>query len=96
MPLGVGWGQNLELGDFCNILTLVPPGASVLHKHMSSSEFTLMFQNVNILDILQNISYGQIFLLKIIFLICVIFKIVHCRYQQATSLASSEWDIDMP
>ena len=42
MPLGVGRGQNvglrdLEIRDFCHILTLLPPGASVFHKHMSSS-----------------------------------------------------------
>ena len=34
---GVEWGQNVGLGDFCHIiiLTLLPPGASVFHKHMS-------------------------------------------------------------
>ena len=37
MPLGVGQGQNVGLRDFCHILTLWPPGASVFHKHMSSS-----------------------------------------------------------
>ena len=36
MSLGVGQGQNVRLGDFCHILTLLPPGASVFHKHMSS------------------------------------------------------------
>ena len=36
MPLGVGQGQNVGLGDFCHSLTLLPPGASVFHKHMSS------------------------------------------------------------
>ena len=35
MPLG-GGGQNLRLRDFCHSLTLLPPGASVFHKHMSS------------------------------------------------------------
>ena len=36
-----GWGgvKMLGLRDFCHILTLLPPGASVFHKHMSS--FTL-------------------------------------------------------
>ena len=38
MPLGVGRGQNVGLRDFCNILTLLPPGASVFHKHMSIYE----------------------------------------------------------
>ena len=32
---GVGRGQNVGLRDFCNILTLLPAGASVFHKHMS-------------------------------------------------------------
>ena len=36
MPLGVGRGQNVGLRDFCQIWTLLPPGASVFHKHMSS------------------------------------------------------------
>ena len=36
MPLGVGRGQNFR---FCIILTLLLPGASVFHKHMSSSSF---------------------------------------------------------
>ena len=36
MPLGVGRGQNVGLREFCLILTLLPPGASVFHKHMSS------------------------------------------------------------
>ena len=36
MPLEVGQGQNVGLRDFCHILTLLPPGASVFHKHMSS------------------------------------------------------------
>ena len=36
MPLGVGRGQNVGLRDFCHSLTLLPPGASVFHKHMSS------------------------------------------------------------
>ena len=34
MPLGVGLGQNVGLRDFCHILTLLPPGASVFHKHV--------------------------------------------------------------
>ena len=34
---GVGRGQNIGLEDFfCHILTLLPRGASVFHKHMSS------------------------------------------------------------
>ena len=36
MPLGVGRGQNVGLRDFCHILTLLPPGTSVFHKHISS------------------------------------------------------------
>ena len=36
MPLGLGWGQNVGLRDFCHILILLPPGASVFYKHMSS------------------------------------------------------------
>ena len=35
-PWGMGWGQNVGLRDICNSLTLLPPGASVFHKHMSS------------------------------------------------------------
>ena len=31
-----GRGQNVGLRDFCHILTLLPPGVSVFHKHMSS------------------------------------------------------------
>ena len=38
MPLGVAWGQIVGLTDFCCILTLLPPGASVFHKHMSCSQ----------------------------------------------------------
>ena len=34
--MGVGQGQNVGLRDFCHILTLLPPGASGFHKHMSS------------------------------------------------------------
>ena len=33
---GVVRGQDLGLRVFCHILTLLPPGASVFHKHMSS------------------------------------------------------------
>ena len=33
---GVGRGQNVGLRDFCYISTLLPLGASVFHKHMSS------------------------------------------------------------
>ena len=36
MPQGVGLGQNVGLRDFYHIRTMLPPGASVLHKHMSS------------------------------------------------------------
>ena len=36
MPLEVGRGQNVGIRDFFHILTLLPPGASVFHKHMSS------------------------------------------------------------
>ena len=32
---GVVRGQNVGLRVFCHILTLLPPGASVFHKHMS-------------------------------------------------------------
>ena len=38
MPLGLGRGQNVGLRHFCHILTLLPPGASVFHKHMSSCD----------------------------------------------------------
>ena len=33
---GMGWGQNVGLGDFCHILTLLPLRASVFLKYMSS------------------------------------------------------------
>ena len=36
MPLGVGRAHYVGLSDFCHILSLLPPGASVYHKHMSS------------------------------------------------------------
>ena len=36
VPLKVGLGRSVGLRDFCHILTLLPPGASVFHKHMSS------------------------------------------------------------
>ena len=35
-PWGMGRGQNVGLRDFCHNWTLLPPGASVFHKHMSS------------------------------------------------------------
>ena len=35
-PWGVGQGQNVGLRNFCHNWTLLPPGASVFHKHMSS------------------------------------------------------------
>ena len=41
MPLGGGAGQNVGLRDFCHCLTLLPPGASVFHKHMSSYVYVL-------------------------------------------------------
>ena len=43
MPLGVGGGQYVGFRDFCHILTLLPPGASVFLKHMSSSCVALIF-----------------------------------------------------
>ena len=33
---GVGRVQNVGLREFCHIKTLLSPGASVFHKHMSS------------------------------------------------------------
>ena len=36
MPLGDGARQNVGLRNFYHSLTLLPPGASVFHKHMSS------------------------------------------------------------
>ena len=42
-PWGVGRGQNVGLRDFCHILTLLPPGASVFHKHMSIQLVPLVF-----------------------------------------------------
>ena len=44
MPVGVGRGQTVGL-DFCHILTLLPPGASVFHKHMSSSLKSFVCRN---------------------------------------------------
>ena len=32
---GDGAGSNVGLRDFCHILTLLPPGVSVVHKLMS-------------------------------------------------------------
>ena len=37
----MGRGQNVGLRDFCHSLTMLPPGASVFHKHMSSSYILL-------------------------------------------------------
>ena len=34
-PKGWGGGQNVGLRHFCHCLTLLSPGASVFHKHMS-------------------------------------------------------------
>ena len=34
IPCPWGGGQNVGLADFCHILTLLPPGASVFHKHV--------------------------------------------------------------
>ena len=39
-PWMLGRGQNLGHRDFCHILTLLMPGASVFLKHMSSSILT--------------------------------------------------------
>ena len=36
-PSGV-WGGGVKMWDFCHILTLLPPGAPVFPKHMSSFE----------------------------------------------------------
>ena len=36
---GVGRGNNVGLRDFCHILTLLSAGASMFHKHMSSSVY---------------------------------------------------------
>ena len=41
-PWGWGRGQNVGIRDFCHILTLLPPGESVFHKHMSSSELKIL------------------------------------------------------
>ena len=34
-----GAGSKCGLKGFCHIMTLLPPGASVFHKHMSSFYF---------------------------------------------------------
>ena len=34
MPMGEGRGQNVGIRNFCQILTLLPPGASVFYKHV--------------------------------------------------------------
>ena len=49
MPLGVGRGQNVGLRDFCHSLTLLPPGASVFHKHMSSLNLEKRHQSSNVI-----------------------------------------------
>ena len=41
-----GAGQNVRLRDFCHIWTLLPPGASVFHKHMSSYAHNAMKDGV--------------------------------------------------
>ena len=48
MPLGVGQGQNVGLRDFCHIMTLLPPEASVFHKHMSSLKKVFNFSSDSI------------------------------------------------
>ena len=45
----VGRGQNKGLRDFCHISTLLPPGASVFHKHMSSYLLYLMLISSNLI-----------------------------------------------
>ena len=52
MPLGVGWGQNVGLTDFYHILTLLPPWASLFHKHMSS-----FYWNLEKINALSNLHY---------------------------------------
>ena len=47
MPLGVEQSQNVGLRNFCHILTLLPLGASVFHKHMSSSNKNYL-QNISV------------------------------------------------
>ena len=42
-PRGVGRGKNVGLRDFCHNWTLLPPGASVFHKHMSSLLWNVRF-----------------------------------------------------
>ena len=71
MPLGVGRGQNVWLRDFCHILTLLPPGASVFHQHMSSlryymSNFPSQFQYylIELVWTLGNILNEYLLLLK--------------------------------
>ena len=44
MPLGVGLSQNIGFRDFCHVWTLLPPGASVFLKYMSSSNINLFSQ----------------------------------------------------
>ena len=52
-----GWaGQNVGLRDFCHILTLLPPGASVFHKHMSSYNKTIQ-KSVQPADFILHTSY---------------------------------------
>ena len=62
MPLEVGRGQNVGLKDFCDVLTLLPPGASVFHKHMSSLLITL---GVFISNLLQTMCFSPIFMRQI-------------------------------
>ena len=59
MPRGVGLGQNVGLRDFCHILTSLPPGASVFHKHMSSLKiFSDYFIDRDDDDESEDVGYG--------------------------------------
>ena len=48
-PWGVGQGQNVGLRDFCHNWTLLPPGASVFHKHMFLSRSWFMDKIITVL-----------------------------------------------
>ena len=59
-----GWVQNVGLRDFCHILTLLLPGASAFHKHISSCFVSLhdaVFESPSTHTMCQNLKLSNVF-----------------------------------
>ena len=83
MPLVVGRGQNIGLRDFCNISKLLPPGASVFHKHMSSfyllpSNTTTTCKSTETQHLYSCCCCLSIFFFVCLFLIFILFLYLNC------------------